>query len=47
MGDVGGALARMRLVRNTCQILGRKLEGTRPLDSPSHARDDNIKVDLK
>jgi len=31
-------VARMRSVRNTCQILGRKREGTRPPDSPSHAK---------
>ena len=31
-------VARMRLVRNTCKILGRKHEGTRPPDSPSHAK---------
>jgi hypothetical protein len=40
-------VARMRSVRNTCQILCRKLEGTRPPDSPGHARDDNIEVYLK
>jgi hypothetical protein len=34
-------------MRNTCRILARRLEETRPLERPARRSEDSIKVNLK
>jgi hypothetical protein len=42
-----GNAARRGEMRNAYKILGRKLEGKRPLGRPRHKWEDNLRTDLR
>jgi hypothetical protein len=42
-----GHVARMEEKRNACRFVVGKPEGKRPLETPRHRWEDNIKIDLR